>query len=282
MALAEVFDPRVCELGEGPLWHPVREQLFWFDIPGKRLLTRKDGAASEWRFDECVSAAGWIDRDRLLIASETRLFQFDLVTGHQADLCDLEAALPATRSNDGRADPNGGFWIGTMGKNAERGLGAFYRWYRGALRKLVTGITISNAVCFSPDGRLAYFCDTTTRRIQKQVLDGEGWPVGDPETFTIVADEGAFPDGAVVDSEGCLWNAQWGVGRVQRYDAVGQEIARIDVPAVQTSCPAFGGPELTDLYITTAAIGRSEVAAGQTFVATGLPVAGQAEHRVML
>ena len=79
--VATVYDCRPCELGEGPLWHPIREQLFWFDIIGKRLLTRNGDAAQHWQFAEHVSAAGWIDRDRMLIASDSALFRFDLTTG---------------------------------------------------------------------------------------------------------------------------------------------------------------------------------------------------------
>ena len=92
-----------------------------------------------WQFDEHVSAAGWIDHDRLLIASETRLFSFNLATQAQQTVVALEAKDPRTRSNDGRADPWGGFWIGTMGKQAEAGLGGIYRYYQGTLRPLYSG-----------------------------------------------------------------------------------------------------------------------------------------------
>jgi sugar lactone lactonase YvrE len=119
-----IFDTRACQLGEGPLWHPVREQLFWFDITGRRLLTRKGDSAQEWHFAEMVSAAGWCGPDELFIASETGLFRFDLDSGNRTLLCALEADNTATRSNDGRADPQGGFWIGTMGKTEGPGAGA--------------------------------------------------------------------------------------------------------------------------------------------------------------
>ena len=102
---ADAFDTRICELGEGPLWHPERQQFFWFDILGMSLLSREGDQALEWQFDEHVSAAGWIDHDRLMVASETALWQFDLSSGEQSFLCALEAENPVTRSNDGRADP---------------------------------------------------------------------------------------------------------------------------------------------------------------------------------
>jgi sugar lactone lactonase YvrE len=203
------FDERACILGEGPLWHPEREQLFWFDIMGKRLLTRTEDGPEEWRFDRHVSAAGWVDRDVLLVASETDLFRLDLATGAQDIVAPLEAENGVTRSNDGRADPFGGFWIGTMGKNAEPGAGALYRYYRGEVVELRAGITIPNATCFAPDGRHAYFADTQEHVVWRMSLDGEGWPESDWEIWLDHRESGLNPDGAVVDAEGRFWCAEW-------------------------------------------------------------------------
>ena len=133
-----VFDDRPCALGEGPLWHPERKQLFWFDIVGKSLMAQAPDAQISWQFSEHVSAAGWVDRDTLLMASETGLWRFDLANGQKELIVPLEADNPVTRSNDGRADPWGGYWIGTMGKNAEKGAGAIYRFWKGELRQLVS------------------------------------------------------------------------------------------------------------------------------------------------
>lgn len=281
MTIADTFSETVCALGEGPLWHPERGQLFWFDILGKRLLTRDDAGERFWTFDECVSAAGWIDRDRLLVASETALLLFDIRTGARSVVAPLEAENSVTRSNDGRADPLGGFWIGTMGSGKEPGAGAIYRLHRGELRRIVDRVTISNAICFAPDGRTAYYTDTPTGRILRQGLDREGWPEGDPALFVDLGGESFGPDGAVVDAEGCLWNAQWGAGRVARYAPDGRFLSAWPVPTPQATCPAFGGPGLTTLFVTTAAEGVGTPPAGRTFrVETGHR--GQAEHRVIL
>jgi sugar lactone lactonase YvrE len=112
MTEAIVFDDRVCELGEGPLWHPERQQLFWFDILGKRLLSQAGGEALDWQFDEHVSAAGWVDCDTLLIASETGLFKFNIPSGARTLLHPPEAGNPITRSNDGRATRSAAFGLG--------------------------------------------------------------------------------------------------------------------------------------------------------------------------
>ncbi len=272
-----IFDDTKCELGEGPLWHPLRKQLFWFDILGKRLHTK----GQHWDFDHYVSAAGWVDHDTLIVASAIGLHRFDITTGEQTLLCDLEADNPITRSNDGRADPQGGFWIGTMGINAEERAGAIYRYYRGELRLLYANIQISNAICFAPSGDTAYFTDTNNQTIFAVTLNDDGWPTGAPRIHIDLRGTDFRPDGAVVDANGNLFSSQWGVGRVAAYDPVGEFIEAFDIPAIQASCPAFGGDDLRTLYCTSAAVGRDGADDGKTF-AIQTSYTGQTEHAVIL
>ena len=279
---AQVFSDTICMLGEGPLWHPRRAELFWFDILGKRLLTRVGKDEHIWQFDECVSAAGWVDLDTLIMASASALWRFDINTGERHHLVALEADNSTTRSNDGRADPQGGFWIGTMGYNAEPGAGAIYRYYRGELRQLFDNITISNAISFSPDGRHAYFTDTIDGRVMRQALDQDGWPTGAPDVYLDLRGEDFGADGAVVDADGNFWNAQWGAARVACYSPAGDLIDTISLPTAQTSCPAFGGTDFSTLFVTTAAVDRpDDPAAGKTY-AIDTNIKGQPEHRVIL
>lgn len=279
-----IFDSRACHLGEGPLWHPLREQLFWFDITGRRLLTRKDDVAQEWHFAEMVSAAGWVGEDELLVASETGLFRFDLARGRRRMVAAIDADDPSTRSNDGRADPQGGFWIGTMGKRPEQGQGAIYRFHRGDLRRIFPGITIPNGIAFAPDGRTATFADSPTRKVWRVALDAEGWPLGQPEVFLSLPPDGPEPDGAVFDAEGRYWLAEWGGFRVSCWAPDGARLAEIAFPAPHTSCPAFGG---TTLYCTSALQDMTDTdraawpEAGGTFAAMNV-AQGQSEHRVIL
>lgn len=272
-----IFDDTKCTLGEGPLWHPLRKQLFWFDILGKRLHTQ----GQHWDFPDHVSAAGWVDHDRLIIASSKGLHHFNFTTGAIALLCNLEADNALTRSNDGRADPQGGFWIGTMGLNAEMGAGAIYRYYKGELRKLYGEMQITNAICFAPTGDTAYFTDTNTQMIMSVVLDADGWPKGEPKLHIDLRGTDFRPDGAVCDASGNLFSAQWGVGRVAVYDPKGVFIEAFQMPAIQTSCPAFGGDNLQTLYCTSAAIGQDGPDDGKTF-SIKTTYTGQAEHQVIL
>lgn len=271
-SLEDPFDTNSCKLGEGPFWHPLRESLFWFDILNATLYERNQIGLHQWRFEQMVSAAGWINQEELLIASETELFRFNLKTGEKHHLTRLEDNNEITRSNDGRADPWGGFWIGTMGKNAEEGAGAIYRYYRGELRQLISNISISNAICFSPDKHFAYFTDTPTRKIMRVALDSKsGWPCAEPEFFLDLNNSELNPDGAVVDSTGNIWIACWGDSAVHAFTSEGRHFCRIGYPALQISCPAFGGPDLSRLYATSAAVDINEPdiiksRAGNTFM----------------
>ncbi|MEM6275703.1 MAG: SMP-30/gluconolactonase/LRE family protein [Pseudomonadota bacterium] len=278
MAEADIFDVHNCILGEGPLWHPEREELFWFDILGKELRSK----ARVYPFDEYVSAAGWVDRDTLLVASASALFRFDLTTGWRENLVQLEADNALTRSNDGRADPWGGFWIGTMGINAEPELGAVYRYYRGEVVKLYGDITISNSICFAPDRSAAYWVDTEAATLMRQPLEPEhGWPEG-PATVLVDATQEDFGiDGSVCDRDGNIWNAQWGASRIAVYSAEGKLLNALHVPGRQSSCPAFGGPDLTTLYVTTAADGLEGEAEGRTYEIKGAG-RGLPEYQVIL
>jgi sugar lactone lactonase YvrE len=278
-----VFSDTQCVLGEGIFWHPLRQSVFWFDILSHRLYERTGEEQSVWQFDRAVSAAGWIDDTRLIVASERDVFVFDLEAHTESTLVNLEADNPVTRSNDGRADPMGGFWIGTMGYNLEPNAGAIYRYYRGEIRKLFDGLTITNAICFSPDGKVAYFTDTPTQIIRRVALDEQGWPMGEPENWLDLTGDGLNPDGAVVDDAGNLWNAQWGASRVACYDSDGRFLSAINFPAEQISCPAFGGADGATLFATSASegAGAEDVHAGQVFAAAA-GVTGQREHQVVI
>lgn len=288
--MMQVFDATACQLGEGPLWHPQRKQLFWFDINCQRLYARSldQRTAQCWQFVEYVSAAAVIDEQHLLIASESALLSFHLDNQQSSQLISLEADNPMTRSNDGRADPFGGFWVGTMAKNAEYQAGAIYRFYRGELRKLYSDLTIPNSLCFSPCGTSAYFTDTATAQIMKVSLNSDGWPREAAQVFIDMQAEKLAPDGAVVDAQGCLWNAQWGSGRVARYDTQGVFMAEFAAPAVHTTCPAFGGDDLNVLFVTSAnqaaatddaKRNHQEGADGAVFF-QATDCVGQAEHNV--
>lgn len=285
-----VFSDHVCELGEGPSYDPDRNRLFWFDIIGRKLLEKAwpDGETIVHDLPEMASAIAMIDADRQFLFTETGLF-----IRHERDSrlerhCAIEADNPVTRSNDARVHPSGAFWLGTMGKRAEKAAGAIY-WHReGELRRLFAGVTIPNSICFSPDGGTAYFADTDEGVIHAVDCDPQtGLPRGEPRVLADTRNRAGSVDGSVVDAEGRLWNARWGAGALDCYSPAGELVRSIALLASQASCPAFVGPDAGRLAVTSAWQGMDEVAraadpqAGKTFL-IDLAVPGRFEPRATL
>lgn len=260
MGRPRVIAPTRCRLGEGPLWHPERGELIWFDIPERAMFQcgAEGGNLRRRALPEAFSAAAWIDRRRILAASQSGLWRLDLDGEACERLWPLEADDPVTRANDGRADPWGNFWIGTMGWKFERGAGAIWRVGAEGPRLWRKGVTVPNSICFSPDGRAAYWTDTVEQIIWRQPLDpADGAPRGECEVFVDLRGK-AWPDGSVCDAEGHVWNAQWDAWRVVRYAPDGREERVVELPIQRPTCPAFGGPDLRRLFVVSARAGLSE------------------------
>ena len=288
---AELFIDSRCELGEGAFWHPLQERLFWFDILNKTLFSATAGGimVDRFTFDTSVTAAGVIDADNLAIASGAGIFRLELPTDTRELIIALEPESTTTRSNDGRVGPSGGFWIGTMGLKdpGKVPAGSLYQVRAGAVTKILGDVHIPNATCFSPDGKTAYFTDGVTRTIRKVSIDRDtGLPNGDWQDFARVED-GAEPDGAIIDSEGYMWNAQWNGSRVVRYAPDGSIDRIVTLPVSRPTCPALGGSDLKTLYITSAREGLTaeqldkEPLAGSVF-AIRVDVPGQPENLARL
>lgn len=272
---ATVFSDLVCNLGEGPAAHPALGRLFWFDILNRRLIEKPFTGSGTRVHDLPVMASvmAVVDDRTQLIGAEDGLYLREVTTGALKLYRPLEANNPITRSNDGRVHPSGAWWIGTMGKRAEKGAGALYWFFRGELRQLFSGISIINSIAFSADGRIGYFADTVLGTIWRIDTDPQtGLPVGDRQVFaTIPAAEGG-PDGSVVDAEGRLWNARWGGACLDVYAPDGRRLRSLPMPARQVSCPAFIGIEAERMAVASATENMDAAAlaadplAGQTFV----------------
>jgi sugar lactone lactonase len=263
-----------CHLGEGPTYDAATDTAWWFDIRESKLFQAQlgSGQVRHHLLGRMASALGRIDAERQLIVAEDGLYIRNVADGVLSLYLALEADNAATRSNDARVHPSGTFWIGTMGRKAERGAGAIYALHRGEIRLLFPNVTIPNAICFSPDGGTGYFADSAEGVLYRVALDaGTGLPSGGPEVLLRQRGAGEF-DGAVVDADGLIWNACWGGGCVDVYSAQGALLRSIAVPARQTSCPAFVGPDLSRLLVTSAWQDMDETARaadpghGQTFL----------------
>jgi len=243
-----------CHLGEGPTYDTATNTAWWFDILDGRLFEAHLGnrRVSSHQLGRMASALARIDAERQLIAAEDGLYIRTIGDGRMTLYCPLEADNSLNRSNDARVHPSGTFWVGTMGRKAEAGAGAIYALHRGEISRLFAGVSIPNAICFSPDGALGYFADTATNVLYRVVLDpATGLPSGVPEKLLQHRGAGGL-DGAVVDAEGQIWNARWGGGCIDVYSPQGEHLRCLRVPARRASCPAFVGPDLSHLLVTSA------------------------------
>jgi sugar lactone lactonase YvrE len=268
-----------CHLGEGPTYDPSTDTAWWFDILAGRLFEAHVGARRirSHALGRTASALARIDPERQLIVADDGLYIRNIADGAMTLYRPLEADNPRTRSNDARVHPSGTFWIGTMGRRAEPHAGAIYALHGGEITRLFPDITIPNAICFSPDGAVGYFADTAAHVLYRIPLDPtNGLPTGEPEVLLRHLGIGGL-DGAVVDADGCIWNACWGGGCVDVYSPAGKHLRCLHVPARQASCPAFVGPGLSRLLVTSAWQDMDETARaedpehGRTFL---LEVAG--------
>lgn len=252
---ATVLHGEPCHLGEGPTYDHAEDTAWWFDILGKTLFEHRfaSGETRRHPLPFMASQISRIDDRRQLLAGDTGLFVRDRESGRLDLLAPLEADDPTTRSNDGRTHSSGALWIGTMGRKAEQAAGAIYWFRKGEVRCLFSGISIPNAICFSPDGRTGYFCDTRDARLMRVSLDpATGLPTGEPDMLYDARGEDAGLDGAVVDAQGSILVARWGGSRIDILGPDGTKQSEIAVPARQASCPAFVGPRFDKLLVTTA------------------------------
>ncbi len=275
------------KLGECVLWCDQAAALYWTDVEGATLsrYTPANGRTRQWQLpDRCGSFALCAEASQLLLGLAAGIALFNLDRNTMTPVITVEASQPGTRINDGRCDAQGRFVFGMFNATGAAS-GGFYRVHAdlGIERLPLPPAAVANSIAFSPDGQLMYFADSPSRIIQCVDYPAHGG-LGVPRVFTqLRADEG-YPDGSVVDADGGLWNAQWDGGCVVRYGADGVATQRIKLPVTRPTCPAFGGPQLDQLYLTTARIGLSAQAlqaqpqAGGVFAFTP-GQRGQREHR---
>jgi sugar lactone lactonase YvrE len=278
-----------CHLGEGPAYDAALDTAWWFDIVERRLFEAdlSTGAVTVHALPFMASALALVDEGRQLPSTDGGLVLRDAATGHLRQVAAIEDGNARTRSNDARVHPSGTFWISTMGRQAEPRAGTIYAYRAGGVTPLFSGLTIPNAICFSPDGATGYFADTHENRLYRVGLDpATGLPKEAPELLHRHGAEGGL-DGAVTDAEGLIWCAIWGGARLNAYSPEGELVRTVPVPARQVSCPVFVGRNFDRVLATSAYEGMDDDARaadpghGRTFI-LDLGVRGRAEPRVRL
>jgi len=240
-------------LGEGPVWEPG-VGLWWLDILRRRLHSLDmEGRWQTRELDETPGSLALAGDGRMLLALRTGLALYDVETETTKPLAAIEEDLPDNRLNDGKTDPEGRFWVGSMADDGRDRAGSLYR-FEGVVTRVLSDVGIPNSLAWSPDGRTMYFADSVAGAIFAFPYDLDTGQIGDRRVFAEVGQPSA-PDGSTVDVDGCLWNAEYGGGRLVRYTPDGTVDRMVDVPATNPTCPTFGGSDLDVLYVTTARAG---------------------------
>ena len=254
--MTNVFDVAVraeASLGEGPTWDPATGRLLWLDILGSRLHTYdpSTGRSTVRVTDQHVGAAkpraggGLVLnlRDGVGLLDEDGSFRW---LHHEP--------VPGRRANDAAVAPDGSLWVGTMRYDEAPGGGSLSRVTGdGSVSVILDDVAVSNGTGWSPSGTLMYYIDSPTRRVD--VFDHADGRVTNRRPFVEIEDGAGFPDGLTVDADGCVWVALWEGAAVRRYTPAGVLDRVIELPTPLVTACAFGGADLTDLYVTTARVG---------------------------
>ncbi|MCC6175894.1 MAG: SMP-30/gluconolactonase/LRE family protein [Chloroflexi bacterium] len=250
-----------CVTGENPLWHPDEQRVYWTDIPTGRMFRYEPATGAHEQFYEGEVVGGFTIQDdgALLLFMAHGAVR----TWRDGTLTTLIEEIPAerpTRFNDVIADPHGRVFCGTISPRFDEGerqhpRGRLYRLDPDlTLTVLLEGVGVSNGMGFTPDRRSLYYTDTPTREISLFDYDEATGGLTNRRRFVSepTGEGRGAPDGMTVDAEGCVWSAHWGGSCLVRYAPDGTELLRVQFPARKVSCPTFGGPDYSDLYVTTA------------------------------
>lgn len=246
------------QLGEGAFWNHQTQELWWIDIEGMRLhiFDPQTKANKTIQLDQRIGTVVPNNEGHAIIALQDGIYQLDLKDQSQKLLAPIEADLKENRMNDGKCDPAGRLWAGTMNVKGEAKKGALYCIETdGAHRKMLDSISISNGIVWSADHQRMYYIDTPDRNVKGYDYDKATGNITNESIIIRIPKGMGYPDGMTIDAEGMLWIAMWDGNCVTRWNPKsGQLLQKIEVPAHNVSSCAFGGPNLDTLYITSARV----------------------------
>lgn len=248
-------------LGEGPVWDPVAERLLWVDILARevRRLDPRTGQEDLWRMPSLVSAVLPARGGGVVVALEDEIAAAERWGGPLVTLARPSGLADGARFNDAACDPQGRLWAGTLTEDRTPGACALYRLDPGGeLVTVLEGVTLSNGLGWSPDGRTLYYADTETHRVDAFDFEPATGDLSRRRPLAEIDPAVGRPDGLAVDSEGAVWVCVVGAGLLQRYLPDGSLEREIALPATKVTSCAFGGPDLATLFVTSASVGMSE------------------------
>lgn len=248
--------------GEGSIWHPDRKTLFWVDIEGQKLYEYDPGKqdCKTWSFDRMVSTVVPETDSTVVVSLQDEIVRVNLNDGSISSIAPIPDREGKVRCNDGKCDPAGRLWIGTMGFGAPTGAGTLYTVVPdGTVTTKLEKVTISNGIVWSANKKFMYYNDTPTGKVARYRYDEKtGEILFDGIAVTLPSGTGV-PDGMTIDRDDNLWVAQWGGFGVYCYNPyTGELLAKVEVPVPNVASCAFGGTDMDTLYITTARAGLSD------------------------
>ncbi len=251
-----------CLLGEGPVWDAARKIICWVDILNGEIheYSPEQKKHKTIPVHQMIGSLA-ICTDGKFIAALKNGFAFvDRISGEIKMIADPESHLPGNRFNEGKCDPKGRFWAGTMALSEEHGLGNVYTIQNDfAPAKKIEKVTISNGMAWSADHQTFYYIDTPTFEISAYNYDKNTGHISNKKTIIKIPEADGSPDGMTIDNEGMLWVAHWGGWQVTRWNPDnGEKLFHIKLPVAKVTSCTFGGEELEDLYITSAKVGLTK------------------------
>lgn len=254
--------PSHCFLGEGPYWHSDRQSFFWVDIEKGKLFEHspESGDTKTYSFPHRLAVVLEGKDGKLILGLDRKLASFDLETEALNWLCEVEPEYPLHRFNDGKVDPKGRVWIGTLSTLFTEGAGSLYRIGKDLKpEKQLDQLTISNGMAWTDDNQTFYFIDTPTRHIKAFNFDLESGEIEFEKIVIEIPEDLGFPDGMCIDREGMLWVAHYGGSGIFRWNPEnGKLLDKIELPVPHVTSCCFGGKNLDMLLITTAQENLSE------------------------
>lgn len=258
----ELLHAAEAPLGEGPIYDGRTARVYWIDIIGQRLFVF-DELTGRTTTSATPTPVGNLalteDTDEIYLAGANGFYSFNVPTGRSTKIADPLKLDPAVRTNEGRVDPQGRWWIGTMGYNGETNAGKFYRiGLHGEVDIVRPAVTIPNGIAWSKDLKTMYHIETRERVMRAFDYDNETGSIRNERVFIDFTGLTGGPDGMSIDAEGFFWVAFWGGSCVRRFDPKSRAVVReIPIPAKCVTSCTFGGKDLKSLYVTTAASGLS-------------------------
>lgn len=287
----EIVNNHKCALGEGPVWDSDKSRILWVDILEGEIhhFYPESRLHHVYKTGQKTGAIALKKSSGIIAALENGFYEIDIDNQLQNLIYNPEEHLPDNRFNDGKCDPAGRFWAGTMAMNDVPGAGKLYVLEKDlSVATKIEHVGCSNGLAWSLDQKTFYYIDTLTQNVVAYDFDISIGHIANPKIVVQIPKNEGYPDGMTIDSEGMLWIAVWNGWKVVRFNPLtGQKISEISLPAAQITSCTFGGKDLTDLYITSAKTGltpeqlKEQPYAGSLFVIKNTGCQGLKTHKFL-